>query len=205
MRQKKFKHKLGSTKPASQLFMFSNSLSENIDCYFSSNVVIEVELATYDFKYHEEAQQAVDFMQLHCRLFSLQRYKYLTVILNYKPEGLTLACLTGIYNYTVAVHEKKGYRQLKLMHTLLKKHELLHMTMSDLVIDIKDLLSLSKLDPSHLSDYKANAIQKQAENLKINVQNLFLNHFLKKFESHFLPSFKKRKKVIQARRQGQSG
>ena len=44
-------------------------LSENIDCYFSSNVVIEVELATYDFKYHEEAQQAVDFMQLHCRLF----------------------------------------------------------------------------------------------------------------------------------------
>jgi hypothetical protein len=84
------------------------------------------------------------------------------------------------------------------------QHELLHMTMSDLVIDIKDLLSLSKLDPSHLSDYKANAIQKQAENLKINVQNLFLNHFLKKFESHFLPSFKKRKKVIQARRQGQS-
>ena len=79
------------------------------------------------------------------------------------------------------------------MHTLLKKHELLHMTMFDLVIDIKDLLSLSKLNPSHLSDYKKNAIQKKADNLRINMQNLFLNHFLKKFESHFLPSFKKKK------------
>jgi hypothetical protein len=59
----------------------------------------------------------------------------------------------------VAVHEKEGYQQLNLMHTLLKKHELLHMTMSNLVIDIKDLLSLSKLVPSHLSDHKENVIQ----------------------------------------------
>ena len=91
------------------------------------------------------------------------------------------------------------------MHTLLKKHELLHMTMFDLVIDIKDLLSLSKLNPSHLSDYKKNAIQKKADNLRINMQNLFLNHFLKKFESHFFHLLKKIKKVIETRCQGQLG
>jgi hypothetical protein len=191
VRQRKIKHKLGSTKPASQLFMFSNSLSENIDTYFSGNIVIEVELSTYDFKYHEEAKQAVDFMHLHCRLFSLKRFKYLTVVLNYKPEGVTLAYFTGIYSYMVAVHKKEGYEQLKLMHMLLKNHELLSTSMSNLVIDLEDILRLSKMDPSNLSDFKANALKKQAFYLKMSLQNLFMNHFLKKFESHFLPSFKR--------------
>jgi len=194
MRQKKIKHKLGSTKPSSQLFMFSNSLSENIDTYFSGNVVIEVELATYDFKYHEEAKQVVDFMQLHCRLFSLKGFKYMTVVLNYKHEGVTLAGYCGIYDYMVAVHGKVGYKQLKSMHILCKQHESFQEKMSELTGELNLVLRLSKQAPSNLSDFKANILKKQANNLKINMQRLFLNDFLKKFKSHFLPSFKKIKK-----------
>ena len=51
MRTRVKKHKLGSTKPATQLFLFSNKLNKNIDSYFSGNVIFEIELSSYDYPY----------------------------------------------------------------------------------------------------------------------------------------------------------
>jgi hypothetical protein len=120
MRTRVRKHKLGSTKPASQLFLFSNKLNKNIDIYFSGNVVIEIGLSGYDYKYHAEAKQVVDFMNIYCKERAIKPYKYLTVVLNYKPIGLTLATLSGEYDYPIAIHGTVGYKQVAILHTALE-------------------------------------------------------------------------------------
>jgi hypothetical protein len=114
LRVKKFKP--GKTKPLSQLFLFSNKLAKNIDTFFSGNVVFEIELKGYDFKFHEEAKSAVDFMLDDCRSRGIAPFKYMTVVVNYKPTGLTLATLSGEYEYPIAVHGKGGYAQLANIH-----------------------------------------------------------------------------------------
>lgn len=117
MRTRSKKHKLGSTKPVSQLFLFSNSLNKNIDSFFSGNVVIEIDLNGYDYKYHKEAEQVVDFMRIYCKSRGIKPYKFLTVVLNYKPTGLTLTTLSGDYDYPIAIHGSVGYKQLATLHT----------------------------------------------------------------------------------------
>lgn len=120
MRYVRQKIKLGKTKPLSQLFLFSNSLSKNIDIFFSGNVVFEIEISKYDYKYHEEAKQVVDFMKLYCKKFDVKEFKYMTVVLNYKSTGLTLAELTSLYQYPIAIHNSTGYKKLQLIHTAYK-------------------------------------------------------------------------------------
>ncbi len=116
MRTRVKKHKLGSTKPASQLFLFSDDLNKAIDSYFSGNVIIEIELDGYNYKYHEEAKQVVDFMNIHCKSRGIKAYKFLTVVLNYKLTGLSLAKLSGDYDYPFAIHDSLGYKQLATLH-----------------------------------------------------------------------------------------
>jgi hypothetical protein len=125
MRTRVKKHKLGSTKPVSQLFMFSNKPNKNIDSYFSGNVIVEIELKGYDYKHHEEAQQVVDFMNVYCKSRSIKPYKFLTVVLNYKATGLTMVSLSGDYDYPIAIHGSEGYKQLattyKAYDTLIRR------------------------------------------------------------------------------------
>jgi hypothetical protein len=117
MRTRVKKYKLGSTKPVSQLFLFSNKLNKNIDSYFSGNVVIEIDLTGYDYKYHKETEQVVDFMKIYCKSRGINPYKFLTIVLNYEPLGLTFTTLSGDYYYPIAVHGSEGYKQLDTLHT----------------------------------------------------------------------------------------
>ena len=117
MRTRVKKHKLGSTKPATQLFLFSNKLNKNIDSYFSGNVIFEIELKGYEYKYHDEAKKVVDFMYAYCFSRSIKPYKFMTVVLNYKATGLTMASLSGGYDYPIAVHGTTGYKQLATIHS----------------------------------------------------------------------------------------
>jgi len=117
MRTRIKKEKLGSKKPATQLFLFSNKLNKNIDSYFSDNVIFEIELKGYEYKYHDEAKKVVDFMNSYCLSRSIKPYKFMTVVLNYKATGLTMASLSGDYDYPIAVHGKTGYEQLATIHT----------------------------------------------------------------------------------------
>lgn len=116
MRTRVKKHKLGSSKPASQLFLFSNKLNKHIDSYFSGNIIFEIELSGYDYKHHDEAKQVVDFMNAYCESRAIEPYEYMTVVLNYKPAGLTLASLSGEYDYPIAIHGSTGYKQLAKIH-----------------------------------------------------------------------------------------
>jgi hypothetical protein len=111
------KPKLGKLKPPSQLFMFSNELAENISTYFKGNIIHEFEIAKYDFKYHEEAQQVTAMMQFYCDARGIKPFKYLTTIPNYKQHGVTLATISGEYTLAVAVHGKAGYEDLNRIHT----------------------------------------------------------------------------------------
>lgn len=117
MRTRVKKHRLGSTKPASQLFLFSNNLNKDIDNYFSGNVIIEIELSGYDFKYHEEAKKVVYFMNLYCESLAIKPYKFMTVVLNYKASGLTMTALSGGYEFPIAVHGLAGYKKLTSIHS----------------------------------------------------------------------------------------
>ena len=117
MRTRVKKHKLGSTKPASQLFLFSNRLNKHIDSYFSGNVILEIELSGYDYPYHDEAKKVVDFMTTFCKSRAIKPYKFMTVVLNYKATGLTMTTLSGGYDYPIAVHGSAGYKQLATIHS----------------------------------------------------------------------------------------
>lgn len=109
------KAKLHKTKPASQLFMFSNKLNKNVDHWFSGNIVIESVVSDYNFKKHKEAGHATNIMfslQEHRRL---KPFKYITIVLNYKPSAVTMATISGEYEYMLAAHGTRGYKDLELI------------------------------------------------------------------------------------------
>lgn len=188
MRTRVKKHKLGSTKPASQLFLFSNKLNKHIDSYFSGNVIFEIELRDYDYKYHDEAKKVVDFMNIYCKSRSIKPYKYLTVVLNYKPSGLTLATLSGEYDYPIAVHNSTGYKQLATIHSAyqtLQKRLSLFEDYSNLT---EHYIYIAKNEPIKLSERSALSLKNE---LKKTEQRILksLSSVLNTFHKHFQPSY----------------
>jgi hypothetical protein len=117
MRTQVKKHKLGSTKPVSQLFMFSNKLNKNIDIFFSGCVIFEIELKKHDYKNKRDEDKVIDFMIEYCNSNTIKRYDYMTIIHNYKATGFTMASLSGDYDYSIAVHDSAGYKNLNRLHS----------------------------------------------------------------------------------------
>ena len=190
MRTRAKKYKLGSTKPVSQLFLFSNKLNENIDSYFSGNVVIEIELIGYDFKYHKEAEQVVDFMKIYCKSRGIKPYKFLTVVLNYKPTGLTLTSLSGDYDYPIAIHGSVGYKQLDTIHTAYEAltHRLnLFKNYSNLTIKYAHI---AKNEPLKLPQRSATALKNQ---LKKTEQSILksMSSVIESLHKHFQPKYRR--------------
>ncbi|WP_146610933.1 hypothetical protein [Polynucleobacter paneuropaeus] len=169
MRYRQKKIKLGKTKPASQLFLFSHSLHKNIDVFFSGNVVIEIELNNYDYKYHDEAKQIVDFMSLYCKRLDVKKFKYMTVVLNYKPAGLTLAELTSLYQYPIAIHGLIGYKQLASIHSAYKLLE----RRLNVIEEYESLSNIyvneAKNEPINLSIRSSNSIQNHSIKIKQSI------------------------------------
>ena len=190
MRTRVKKHKLGSTKPVSQLFLFSNKLNKNIDSYFSGNVIFEIELNGYDYKYHEEAKQVVDFMNIYCESRAIRPYKYLTVVLNYKPTGLTLATLSGEYDYPIAIHGSSGYKQLTILH---KAYE----TLSDRLSSFEDYRSattsfayIAMNEPIKLPQRSFQALKNQLKKSEQSIHKS-MSSVLAIFHKHFQPKYRR--------------
>ena len=190
MRTRVKKHKLGSTKPASQLFLFSNKLNRNIDSYFSGNVILEIKLSSYDYPYHDEAKKVVDFMNTYCKSRAIKPYKYMTVVLNYKATGLTLTTLSGEYDYPIAVHGSLGYKQLATIHSA---YEMLKKRLDAFEHYKSCTLSfahISKSEPINLPERTVLSLKTQ---LKKSEQSILksMSSVLATFHKKFQPSYRK--------------
>lgn len=188
MRTKLKKHKLGSTKPMSQLFLFSNSLNRNIDSYFSGNLIFEIELSGYDYKYHEEAKQVVDFMNIYCQSRGIKPYKFLTVVLNYNATGLTLATLSGNYEYPIAIHGSVGYKQVATLHTA---YETLCKRLKS--FEIYSILTTSYAyiamnEPIKLHQRSVTAFKNQLKKTEQSIHKS-MSSVIAKFHKHFQPKY----------------
>ena len=182
------KHKLGSTKPASQLFLFSNKLNENIGDYFSGNVIFEIELSDYNYKYHEEARKVVEFMNVYCNSHAIKPYNFMTVVLNYKATGLTFITLNGDYDYPIAIHGATGYKQLAIIHSAYE-------TLLERLTAFEDYSSYSlnyayiaKNEPINLSKRTVLSLENQ---LKKTEQSILksISSILSIFHKKFHPSY----------------
>jgi hypothetical protein len=190
MRTRIKKHKLGSTKPASQLFLFSNKLNKNIDSYFSGNVIFEIELKGYDYKYHDEAKKVVDFMNTYCKSRAIKPYKFMTVVVNYKPAGLTMASLTGDYDYPIAIHGTTGYKQLAIVHSTF---EILKQRLNAFEHYESCTISyahIAKIDPINLSERSAISLINQLKKTKLSILKS-ISTVLATFHKKFQPSYHK--------------
>ena len=186
MRTRIRKHKLGSTKPASQLFLFSNKLNENIDTYFSGNVVVEIEIDGYDYKYHDEAKQVVELMSAYCKLQDIELFKYLTVILNYKISGLTLANLSGDYHYPIAVQGLEGYKELATVHSAYKILKKRLKTFESYSTYTMQYAYIAQTKPLKLSQRSALALDRKAKVTEQSI-NAAISDVFHTFHNHFKP------------------
>lgn len=187
MRARKFKP--GKTKPVSQLFLFSNKLAKNIDIFFSGNVIFEIELKVYDFKFHEEAKSVVDFMLADCRSRGIAPFKYMTVVVNYKPAGLTLATISGEYEYPIVVHGKQGYAQLSKIH---RAYELLKSRLNafdDYEQLTTSFVRLAASEPIKLPKRSSDAIKTQLKNTRQAILKSS-SDLIKVLHKHFQPKYR---------------
>ena len=190
MRTRVKKPKLGTTKPATQLFLFSNKLNKNIDRYFSGNVIFEINLSDYDFKYHDEAKKVVEFMTNYCRSRSIKPYKFMTVVINYKATGLTMATLSGEYDYPIAVHGLEGYKQLTLIHSAYKVLEQRLSSFEHYSSYSLSYAHIAKNEPIKLTERSLISLKNQ---LKKTEQSILksMSTVLSIFHKKFQPSYRK--------------
>lgn len=188
MRTRVKKHKLGSTKPATQLFLFSNKLNKHIDTYFSGNVIFEIEISDYDYKHHDEAKRVVDFMLLYCKSRSIKPYKYMTVVLNYKPKGLTLATLSGEYDYPIAVHGSAGYKQLTTIHSAFDMLKKRLSAFEDYSNYTTSFAHIAKNEPINLSIRSIESLKNQLIKTEQSIHKS-IDSVLSKFHKQFQPSY----------------
>ena len=184
------KHKLGSTKPVSQLFLFSNKLNKHIDSYFSGNIILEIELRGYDYPYHDEAEKVVDFMTTYCNSRAIKPYKFMTVVLNYKATGLTMASLSGDYDYPIAIHGSIGYKQLATIHSAYE-------TLKQRLVIFKHYTSctlsyahIAKNEPIKLPERTVLSLKNQLKKTEQSILKSMLT-VLATFHKMFEPSYRK--------------
>jgi len=189
MRTRDRKYKLGSTKPASQLFLFSNETNKNIEIFFSGNIVIEIDLSEYDYKYHEEAKYVVNFMKLYCKSRAIEPYKYLTVVLNYKPTGLTLATLSGEYDYPVAIHGSVGYTQLTILHKAMESLRSRLQSFEEYSNFTRSYAHFAQYDPIKLPQRSIKGIENQIKKTKQNILKS-IDSVLAKFHKLYKPKYR---------------
>ena len=182
------KFKLGKTKPMSQLFMFSNKLSKNVDNYFSGNVVIEIELKKYDYKHHDEAEKVVEFMKIFCNSNAIEPYKYMTVVANYKKTGTTLASLSGEYEYMIGVNGKDGYDRLDVISTALNQYLARMENYDSYEAMTLGYLRTATKSPLNISTRHVNAVKNQLKKTKQSIEKSFAD-LISKFEKNFVVKY----------------
>jgi hypothetical protein len=189
MRSRVKKHKLGSTKPASQLFLFSNKLNKNIDIYFSGNVILEIELSSYDYPYHDEAKKVVDFMMMYCKSRAIKPYKFMTVVLNYKATGVTMASLSGDYDYPIAVHGTSGYKQLTTIHSAYETLKQRQIAFENYKSCTLSYARIAKSEPIKLPERTVVSLKNQLKKTEQSILKL-MSTVLSTFHKKFQPSYR---------------
>lgn len=184
------KHKLGSTKPVSQLFLFSNKLNKNIDTYFIGNVIIEIELKGYDYKYHEEAKKVVDFMNIECKFQGIKPYKYMTVVMNYRATGLTMASLSGEYEYSIAVHGTTGYKQLATVHSAYEALKQRQNAFEHYTSCTLSYAHIAKNEPINLPERSVLSLKNQLKKTEQSIRKS-MSTVLATFNKKFQPSYRR--------------
>jgi hypothetical protein len=179
---------LMKSKPSHQLFLFSSEFSPNVSNFFSGNIVIESQLANYDFANDETALQATAFMELYCKSRSIDKFQNITIVLNYKTAGLVFADMCGAYKYMVAVHNSSGYKLLGALHTTYKCLEQRLDAFEKYASSTRNFLNSREL--IKMSDAKTNndLIEKELISIKQSIlseQSLVISQF----ESEFIPHY----------------
>ena len=184
------KHKFGTLKPASQLFLFSNKLNKNIDSYFSGNIIFENDLSNYDFTNHVEARQILPFMYGYCKSRSLEVFQYMTVVLNYNPMGVTMATLGGDYEYVIAINGSLGYKQLASIHSVHLALDIRLASFYKYKCNSLSYASIAQNDPINLPDRNIVALKNQ---LKKTEQSILksISKVVSTFNKKFQPSYQK--------------
>ena len=185
MRIKAKKHKIGSTKPASQLFLFSRKLNTNIDSYFSGNIVFETKIDEYDYAYHSEAWQVMYFMMDYCIANKIEPYRYLTIVTNYQTKGLTLAKISGEYHYPIAVHGLEGYKNLEKIYLAYEDLKMSDIALKDYRKITNRYARLAMKDPTNMSPQVVKDLRNELSRNQRSINKRLsstLNYFTKAFE-----------------------
>jgi hypothetical protein len=93
-------------KPFSQLFLFSNDFEKNIDIWFSTSLILEIEL-----KKRLENFDELEAINEVLSAFNKQ-FKKVTVIINPKESARVLPSLSGQFGQIVYVEGLSGYSKL---------------------------------------------------------------------------------------------
>jgi len=184
------KYKFCSSRPATKLFLFSNKLNDHIGSYFSGNLIFEFELSNYDYKGQEEAKLVVDYLNVYCNSRAINPYKFMTVVLNYKATGLTMASLCGDYDYPIAVHGSTGYRELAVVHegyeTLLRRlFAFEHYSRSSL-----SYAEIAKSEPIKLTERQVVSLKNHLKKTEQSIRKS-ISTVLATFHKKFHPSYHK--------------
>jgi hypothetical protein len=93
-------------RPFSQLFLFSDIYEKNIDVWFSTSLIFEIDLEKKVENFEE--LEAINDVLLEFN----KRFKKVTVIVNPKESARVLPSLSGIFGQIVYVEGKSGYINL---------------------------------------------------------------------------------------------
>jgi len=97
--------------PASQLFLFSTQFNEQVSNWFSGSVIQEIDLRLTRKIDIEELEQLVTILKL-----TGKHPTKVTVVMNYNVQGLTMATMTGAFDFACRLKGEQDYIDLNKLH-----------------------------------------------------------------------------------------
>ena len=114
----------------------------------------------------------------------------MTVVHNYKSSGLTMATLSGVYDYPIAVHGTEGYLQLATIHSAYKTLKLRLDAFETYKSHSLNYARIARSEPIKLPERSVLSLKNQ---LNKSEQSILkdLSNVLATFHKKFQPSYRK--------------
>lgn len=109
----------------SQLIMYSDTINDNAEHWFTGSIIYEMNLDTFAFDPKGDSE-LISMNKIVLKLFN--SYKKLTVVNNYNEQALTMACLTGHYRIFKLNH-KDDYIKLRRFDAAMDNYFETHATL----------------------------------------------------------------------------